>query len=210
MANIANTNYYSLLLIPIGILVLVFAKFGSDLSFSNRKVVVNSNDTPEIRPYVTELVLRAEIGKIGIKNDEIFIFKNMPINVNELGLLNLLKAKSEFLGPILELYKLGIVHNGFLLEEVDGKVNYKNLIGRLAYEKFIENWDFKINAGGRIDRFLKTNRIGTCSILLPPFTGKYKIVDIDRRTFDHVRYLPFVNNALILFLSLTEFIKVIN
>lgn len=208
MTIVTVTNYYSLVLIPMGVLVLLFMKFGSDLSFSNRRLLIYSNDNIGIGLYVTESNLIDEISKTCAKNDKTFILEKMSPNINELEIMKVTRTKSEFLGPILELYDLGINYNGLLSLNGHEEFNRNNLIGRVAYEKFIENGNFKINKNNSIDEFLRLNQIGTSSILIPPFTGKYKIIDIYPKILDRIQYLPFVNNALILLLSSTGFIEV--
>lgn len=204
-----TANYYSLFFIPIGILILAIAKFGSDLSFSDKRLIINSNDQSEIIPYTTKSELSAEISRIRTKNDKTFIFKEMSINVNELEILKTIKIKSEYLGPILELYGFGMIRNDLLLENVQGKVQCKYLIGRIVYEKFIETGDFKIGKSSSVSEFLKINYIETDANLPFTFRDNRRIVDFNNN-LEHITYLPFVNNALILFLSLTGFIKVIN
>jgi hypothetical protein len=214
-----HTNYYTLLLIPLGIVFYLLIKLGSDFSISNRDLIINSSNYFRDKPYLDQLSdLFEKIDTVQKINDRIFMIKGMPIKVNELEFESNSEYYCRYLAISLTSKGNMKVHDGMLLN-CNEKSYYEWFAVRKGYDEFIKTRNFTLSKMDNVAKFLNRNSIFVVRNLnlvrLNSQSGR-KVINLftfcpfNDRVFENKKSLFAEGNALLLFLSANNLIKVAN
>jgi hypothetical protein len=157
-------SYYTLLLIPVGLLVFVLIKLLSESVYSSKPIVINTGDYPEhdgTKPL--EMVLQERMRRRQELNDRTFIVRGLPLLLSELlppfGFTLGEPAKSSdnltaYTAMLCNYYGLGIVHDGMVWRgSADSCISAFR--ARMVYEDFIKSGNPKINASCSINELAR-------------------------------------------------------
>lgn len=146
-------NYYSLMVIPLGIVLYLAIRFGSDFSISHRPVAINNENTSSIIEQVDAKDLLGPIWSARTKNDRTFILKGLPLRIVELAQG---KAMLAYYKCLLSCNNI-MVHGDMLSFGDD--CTYSNFAARKVYDEFIEDGSGILKKSDDTARFLERNHI---------------------------------------------------
>lgn len=200
-------------------------KIVSDLSSSNKDLTIYDNDTSKLE-IIDKEDFNTQILNVQKANDMRFMVKNLPIKLNELAFgssifssteLNLENKKRQYLCRLLDSEELIKVHNNIIINtNFDGAANFFS--ARKIYDESLDRGFFKISKNMEIEELLISNDIMLTSSLSAREINRNKKIDrtvISFSTFqdkilESKKCLFEKNNALLLFLSVNGFIRVVN
>lgn len=212
-----HISYYSLVLIPLGLVFYLLIKFGSDISISNKALMINSSDYANTEESLIKFGGWVDaIRDTQRKNDNVFMLKGLPIEINELGLESAALYHGRYLGILLGSNGVIRVHNGMLLVD-GGKDCYRDFAARKAYDRFITCGDFSLKGSDSMVGFLGRNNIvatrdiniGCLNRKAPKSINLFSFNKIQGRILENRKHLFAEGNGLLLFLSVNGAIKVV-
>lgn len=222
------TGYYSLLLMPLGLIFCLLIKFGADFSSSNRALTIYSRDEEEAKEVKNRKAnLINTVLNVQLSNDNQFVIKGLPIKSGDILLsqngYEARKSKRnldqfDYLGLLLDFKSRGVKHNDMLLAGKRERC-YNDFAARESYDDLIEQGIIKIGKSDTAEGFLDRNGIISiqnlefksliwldgCPEMHLAFFNK-----LQNKVFEERKTLFSPENALLLLLSVKDSIKVIN
>ena len=152
-------NYYTLLLIPVGLCLCLLIKLLSDQTYTNRSVVLNTGEYYKSGMDSLEKVLNERIRRRQELNDRTFIVKGLPLLLSEIAFPSYCALQEErpymdsirrYARMLCDYYGVGAVH-GEMLWCGDADLMHDALSARLIYDEFIRSGGFRLK---QTDTFL--------------------------------------------------------
>jgi hypothetical protein len=207
-----NFNYYSTALIPLGVVFYLMIKFGADFRISNRGLVLHHTaaetlEFEKIRDRVLGMIKKSH--KL---NDSVFMIKNLPIRLNEITNL----YDTGFMKAQLRFNEIKVFHDFVWPKE---QKDYSNgFITRVIYDQFMKYDNFSLSGNDKFPDILGKNSIlEEKYITLNNLSTPEKNVRIsvlnhsnNSKHFESRKSYLGKGNALMLFISLNNFVDVIN
>jgi hypothetical protein len=213
-----------MIFIPIGILLYLAIKYGSDLNMVNKGLAISSTGYDYLAFGLDKRDLSNLLSGAQKINNDFFIIENMPIRLSELGLC-ILGFKDvagipsnhlNYLGGLASFYGLGESWNGMLcINNIEDKRNM--FAARMIYDEFIKHGLFEIDKSDGAISFIKRNCVILCNEIHSEFLFSdipvVNIVDLkglQDKIFGSKKFIFAKYNALLMLYLQNGHIKVMN
>lgn len=190
-------------------------KFGSDFSVSNKGLIINSEiDDAKLRHNSNNL--RNLLDIVQQSNDNVFIIKGLPVNLNELA-SSTGDIDKYYLRSIIDFNSIATTHNDMLCIKNEKSI-YDSFAARMVYDEFVKHGNFEVRSGSyaklfKINRLVKTSELNSLFLYRRKKYSAINIVNFNSlqcRIFETKKHIFSKGNALQLLLSLEGFIRVMN
>lgn len=208
VAPISYKGYYGLVFLVVGVLLYLLIRFGSDITASNKRLVVRSGDSSasgkagESTAYLISLVQ-----KVREIEDNTLMVKGLPIRLSELEMI--------CAGATFGLENTNIIHNGMLYTG-STKEPYIEFGARMTYDEFVEHGNFTVRKNDSFSRLLGRNHIVAgidlaLAIMAKNSNNVASVLNFNKEQeliLEARKRLFLQGNALLLFLSINGFVRV--
>lgn len=179
-------SYYGMLFIPVGIILYLAIKYGSDLNVLNRGLTISGTEYENSSFGYDKGKLRQLFGLAQKINDDTFMIAHMPIRLEEfkfgrLWLGDATKIPSnhlDYLGGLMGFYGFGDFHNRLLYVN-DEKNKHWAFEARVAYDQFIKSGFFELDKSDNVASFINKNHIVSCRDISSKFSTMLNVINLN-------------------------------